>query len=170
MWNKKWLGSTEVIGGMGLLLLGHKMKALAMFGHGLSCLEQAWRDAHPDVASGWSARWEQAIAFYEATHQNETNRTLHRWGIPIILTGAVGLLLAHPFRKPWWLSAAAFAGGWTLNIIGHSLYEKNAPAFTEDPLSFVAGPVWDIQQTLGRFNAKTPPLIEERVTVEVDHG
>lgn len=168
--DKKWLGSAEVVGGMGLLLMGHKIKGLAMFGHGFSRLEKAWREAHPEVEPGLSARWAQAVAFYEATHQNETNRTLHRMGIPVILGGAVGLLATRPYRWPWLISAAAFAGGWALNIVGHSLYEKNAPAFTDDPLSFVAGPVWDIQQMLALAETQKSPLLEERVTVEVDHA
>ena len=30
-----------------------------------------------------------------------------------------------------------------LNFIGHGFFEKGAPAFSEDPLSFFAGPAWD---------------------------
>ncbi|HEY9842645.1 MAG TPA: Mpo1-like protein, partial [Candidatus Obscuribacterales bacterium] len=67
-------------------------------------------------------------------------------------------------KLPWVISAVAFAGGWALNILGHSKYEKKAPAFTEDPLSFVAGPVWDIQQIMQRAGGaeKTPAM--------ADHG
>ena len=52
----------------------------------------------------------------------------------------------NPFRPLWFISAGAFASGWVLNIIGHGMYEKNAPAFADDPLSFIAGPVWDFTQ------------------------
>ena len=30
------------------------------------------------------------------------------------------------------LSAGAYVGGWALNLVGHSKYEKNEPAFAED--------------------------------------
>jgi len=167
--DKKAMGAAEVIGGMGLLALGHKLKGLAMFGHGFAALEEAYREAHPELAPGLSARWEKAIEFYEATHQDETNRSLHRMGIPAIVGGAIGLLAAKPYRLPWFVSATAFAGGWALNIVGHSLYEKNAPAFTEDPLSFIAGPVWDLQQMMALGAAQNPRQLEERVTVEVEN-
>ena len=52
--------------------------------------------------------------------------------------GAVGI--------GWGVSLAAFAIGWLLNIVGHAAYEKRAPAFSEDCLSFLAGPVWDLQR------------------------
>jgi uncharacterized membrane protein YGL010W len=42
----------------------------------------------------------------------------------------------------------AFGVGWALNLVGHAAYEKRAPAFSEDGLSFLAGPVWDLQQFL----------------------
>jgi len=47
------------------------------------------------------------------------------------------------------LSASAFVGGWVLNFIGHGRYEKNQPAFADDPLSFIAGPAWDFMQLFG---------------------
>ena len=37
---------------------------------------------------------------------------------------------------------------WALNIIGHKAYEKKAPAFADDPLSFIAGPFWDAKNAL----------------------
>lgn len=148
--DNKQMGTSEVIGGMAMLLLGHKAKGLMMFGHGFYTLEQEYRKSHPHLEPGLKARWQEAVTFYEETHQNETNRTLHRLGIPVIIGGAMGLFAAKPYRLPWMVSAIAFAGGWALNILGHSKYEKKAPAFTEDPLSFVAGPVWDIKQMTNR--------------------
>lgn len=152
--DKKQIGTAEVIAGMGLVLCGHKVKGLALFGHGLQGLEQAYRRARPELAPGLKVRWQEAVSFYDDTHQNETNRTLHRWGIPVILGGALGLLAARPYRLPWVLAAVAFGGGWAVNILGHGKYERNKPAFTEDPLSFLAGPVWDLKQWLGHKASK----------------
>ena len=38
--------------------------------------------------------------------------------------------------------------------MGHAAFEKNAPAFKDDPLSFLAGPVWDLQQFIGKRKAQ----------------
>jgi hypothetical protein len=168
--DKKTAGTAEVLGGMGMLLLGHKLKGLAMFGHGFTTLEELYRENHPDLGPGLKARWDKAVEFYEETHQDDTNRTLHRLGIPVIVGGAIGLLVNKPHNLPWMVSAAAFAGGWALNFIGHGVYEKKAPAFTEDPLSFIAGPVWDIQQMVALAQSQQSGRIEERVTVEVENA
>lgn len=161
--DKKTSSTAEIVAGMGLLLLGHKLKGLGLFGHGIAGLEQEYRKSHPHLEPGMKARWGKAVEFYEATHQDETNRSLHRWGIPVILGGALGLIFAKPYKKPWIASATAFGFGWALNILGHSKYEKNKPAFTDDPLSFVAGPVWDLKQLTGKA-----PALTEQTSVVLD--
>ncbi len=133
-------------GGMLSLLGGAKLSGLAMFAKGAWGLEQTWRNNHPEFTGDLSQRWEKSVAFYNQTHQNPTNRTLHRIGIPMIVGGAAGLALFPRFRPLWTLSAASFSAGWALNLIGHGLYEKNSPAFADDPLAFLAGPMWDVAQ------------------------
>ena len=141
--------------GAGMLgvLAGQKITGLALFAKGLHGLEQEWRKAHPEFEGGVVARWDKAIEFYEATHENGVNRRLHIIGIPMIVGGAAGLLLFSPFRPFWFVSASSFTAGWVLNFIGHGAFEKKAPAFADDPLSFLAGPVWDFKQL---FGAKEP--------------
>jgi len=146
-------GVAATAGGMLLFLGGRKVGGLGLFATGLRGLEKVWREAHPDV-QGFGPRWSQAIRFYEKTHANPVNRALHMVGIPIIVGGTVGMIASPAYTPPWWASAGAFTFGWTLNFIGHGVFEKNAPAFADDPLSFVAGPIWDLQQlrgTLGTF-------------------
>lgn len=157
MVDKKALSTAEVVGGMAMLLLGHKVKGLALFGHGIYGLEKIYRENNPDLEPGFDARWNRAVEFYESTHQDETNRTLHRLGIPVIVSGAVGLFVNKPYQLPWLSSAATFAVGWAMNIVGHGVYEKNKPAFTEDPLAFVAGPVWDIKQMVAKSSPQESP-------------
>jgi hypothetical protein len=140
-------------GGLLALLCGRKVSALALFGKGLLGLEKAWRDAHPEFTGGLDERWRLALDFYEATHKDGMNRKLHVIGIPFIVAGTAGLLIFPAYRPLWGLSAAAFVGGWALNFVGHGFFEKNAPAFADDPLSFIAGPVWDFQQLFGRGDA-----------------
>lgn len=138
------------VGGMSALLAGCKLGGLAMFAKGVQGIERHWRSKHPGFSGGFKARWNEAVKFYEATHRHPVNRKLHIAGIPLILAGAGGLLVSPPLSPPWAASASSFAFGWALNIIGHSVFEKNRPAFADDPLSFIAGPVWDAQQLLGR--------------------
>jgi hypothetical protein len=147
--NKK-MSLALTAGGMAALLTGNKLGALAMFGMGAAGLEKHWRVENADVPKGFSARWDRAISFYNQTHQEPTNRNLHQVGIPMILGGAIGLVVFPAFRPMWLASAASFTTGWALNFIGHGLYEKNKPAFADDPLSFIAGPIWDLDQLRGK--------------------
>ena len=164
--DKRTRNVAMAVGGMGALVAGRKVVALGMFGKGLKGLEECWREAHPNFQGGWKERWEESVLFYESTHTNPVNRKLHVIGIPIILGGAAGLLLFNPYRPLWFAAAGAFAGGWALNIMGHAVFEKNAPAFADDPLSFVAGPVWDFRQ-VRRKGAAQPAATPEPPTVDV---
>jgi hypothetical protein len=137
-------------GGMLALLAGRKVTALGLFAKGFQGLEKVWRQEHPDFDGDLKARWERALEFYDQTHKDAANRKLHIVGIPFIVAGAVGLFVFPAYRPMWGASAASFVGGWVLNFIGHGRYEKNAPAFSDDPLSFVAGPVWDFQQLFNK--------------------
>ncbi|HYP97249.1 MAG TPA: DUF962 domain-containing protein [Polyangiaceae bacterium] len=145
------LGVALSAAGMGALCAGFKLSALSLFGAGVKLLEQDWRARHPEFTGDAAERWQASLAFYRETHQNGTNRTLHLIGIPLILGGAAGLFVSKPLsvRGPLWAgSLAAFATGWALNLVGHAAFEKRAPAFSDDGLSFIAGPVWDLQELL----------------------
>lgn len=138
------VASTAV--GMVGLLSGSKLGALGLIAGGLRDIEAEWRAAHPEFDGGVRERWQHAIDFYAATHRDPTNRALHMVGTPIIVGGVTGLLVWPRYSPPWMVSAGACGLGWGLNLVGHSVFERNAPAFTDDPLSFVAGPVWDLMQ------------------------
>ncbi len=127
-------------------MTGAKATPLAMFAVGARGLEREWRAAHPDATGSFGDRWQRAIEFYDATHQDPVNRVLHIVGIPMIVGGVVGMLAAPRYTPPWWVANGSWTAGWILNFIGHGLFEKGAPAFADDPLSFVAGPVWDFMQ------------------------
>lgn len=147
-------GLRWAVGGMASLLTGQKLPALSMFGRGLVLLERHWRHAHPDFEGGLEARVRAALEHYEATHQHPKNRVLHLVGIPMIVGGAVGLVIAPAFHPAWWGSAGLFVVGWQLNIAGHLFFEKNKPAFADDPLSFIVGPVWDARQLVARLRLR----------------
>ena len=146
------LGVALSVAGMGALCAGFKVSAVSLFSAGVRLLEKDWRQRHPEFVGNASERWQESLSFYRETHQNSTNRTLHLIGIPMIVGGALGLFASKPLSPVtgvlWAGSLAAFTTGWALNIVGHAAFEKHAPAFSEDGLSFIAGPVWDIQTML----------------------
>jgi hypothetical protein len=147
-------GTRWAVSGMGALFAGRKVAALGMFAKGLMALEEHWRQNHPDFDGGFAERWDEATKFYAATHTNKVNRWLHMAGIPLITAGAAGLLTLKPYRTAWSVAAGSFAVGWGLNIAGHMFFEKNQPAFKDDPLSFIAGPMWDLQQLFDKKKTK----------------
>ena len=144
MTDRKLRGQWCTALGMLSLLTGNKMTALGLIAQGARDLEAEWRVAHPDFQGGVAERWRLAIEFYEATHANKANRLLHVIGIPIIAGGTTGLIIFPRYSPPWVLSAGSFTFGWVLNFVGHGIFEKNKPAFADDPLSFLAGPAWDL--------------------------
>jgi hypothetical protein len=150
-----------VAGGMVLIMTGAKVAPSTMFALGLRGLEKRWRKEHPEFGGDLGERWRMAIDHYEATHEDGVNRALHTIGIPMIVLGAAGLLAAPRYSPPWWVANGSYATGWALNFIGHGFFEKGAPAFAEDPLSFIAGPAWDfvrIKDTLAKMIAGEAPL------------
>ena len=153
--DKKKRDVAFMAGGMLSLLGGRKIVGLGMFAKGAVGLEKNWRAEHPDFDGDFSQRWQRAIEFYESTHQDPVNRKLHTAGIPIIVGGTVGLLLFRPYRPAWFVAASAFTTGWVMSFIGYAI-EKKAPAFADDPLSFIAGPVRDLQQVFGGRKAGRP--------------
>lgn len=140
--------------GMAALMLGRKAAAVALFSKGVVGLEQRWRRNHPDFDGTWKQRWALSEAFYEKTHANETNRMLHIVGIPMIVGGTAGLLAFRSYSIPWAASAGLFGTGWALNFVGHGVFEKAAPALADDPLSFIAGPVWDTRQVARKLTGR----------------
>lgn len=150
------VGTGLAVLGMATLCTGLRGPALTLFGLGFRLLERDWRARHPEFRGGLRERWESARRFYRSTHENGVNRGLHIVGIPLIAAGAIGLLAGRAVATPrWFASFGSFAAGWGLNIAGHALFERRAPAFSDDPLSFVAGPVWDLDQLRQRFRSRS---------------
>lgn len=140
------------------LIAGQKVLATSLFARGVMRLERQWRDNHPEFDGTWAHRWQLAGRHYDRTHRDPANRVLHLVGVPLMLSGVVGLLASRPLRPLWWMSAGSFSLGWSMNLIGHALFEKNAPAFADDPLAFVAGPLWDARQLGILRHARRAPL------------
>lgn len=143
--------------GMGALVLGFGPLATIPFGLGVRGLEKQWREKHAFTGK-FEERWARSVKFYEGTHKNPVNRALHVAGTPFILLGTAGLAVSSPLNPLSWPiyapSAASFLGGWAMNLVGHAVFEKNQPAFADDPLGFVAGPMWELDLFRKRFAAR----------------
>lgn len=136
-----------VVAGGVALVAGAAALSLVPIGIGMRGMERAWRERH-GFQGTWGERWARSERFYEGTHQNRTNRGLHMVGMPFIVGGTLGLMVSSPLLPITWpvyaMSTASFVGGWALNLVGHAAFEKNGPAFADDPLSFLAGPAWEL--------------------------
>jgi len=82
---------------------------------------------------------------YEAKHQNPTNRAIHRIGVPLIVLSIPALFFSRP------LGFGMLGLGWLLQILGHRI-EGNKPAFMQNPIFLLVGPVW-VFRTIRRLLA-----------------
>ena len=150
-------------GGTAGLMAGGKATPVAMMLAGMKGLEDRWRAEHPEFRGGLKERFDLAIEFYDQTHRDPVNRALHTVGIPMIVGGFLGMLAAPRWTPPWWIANGSWTVGWALNFVGHGAYEKGAPAFADDPLSFVAGPVWDFIRLRDKIRGAVESADEEPV-------
>lgn len=61
-----------------------------------------------------------------------------------------GLLAAVGRLVPVWAALALFALGWTLQFVGHYVYEKKSPAFYRNVVHLLVGPLWILAKATGR--------------------
>lgn len=79
---------------------------------------------------------------YKSKHKHPMNRLTHSIGIPMIV---ISLPL---FFLNWRWALALFIVGWILQFIGHA-FEGNQPAFFQNPLYLLIGPLWFLKR-IGR--------------------
>jgi uncharacterized membrane protein YGL010W len=72
-----------------------------------------------------SASFEEKMAYYRSQHTTTGVRATHLVGIPAV-TMAMPLMVARPR-----LGVPLFLAGWTLQVIGHKVFEKNSPALSK---------------------------------------
>ena len=51
---------------------------------------------------------------------------------------------------PLWLNVALFVAGWILQFVGHSVYEKQSPAFFRNFVHLLIGPLWILKGMVRR--------------------
>lgn len=71
-----------------------------------------------------------------------------RLGVPFGLF-SLGLYFAGQAMTPA-LSVGLFVLGWVFQLVGHSVFEKNRPAFLDNLRQLLIGPLWVFAKALGR--------------------
>ncbi|MHB8717726.1 MAG: DUF962 domain-containing protein [Candidatus Dormibacteria bacterium] len=77
-----------------------------------------------------SAPFEDKMAYYRSQHTTRGIRATHLVGIPAV-AAALPLMVGRPR-----VGIPLFLGGWTLQVIGHKVFEKNNPALTKGFLTY----------------------------------
>lgn len=72
-----------------------------------------------------SAPFEEKMAYYRSQHTTQGVRATHLVGIPTV-AAALPLVAARPR-----LGVPMFLAGWTLQVLGHKVFEKNNPSLTK---------------------------------------
>jgi uncharacterized membrane protein YGL010W len=72
-----------------------------------------------------SASFEEKMAYYRSQHTTRGIRATHLVGIPAVAT-ALPLMAARPR-----VGVPLFLAGWSLQILGHKVFEKNNPALSK---------------------------------------
>lgn len=94
------------------------------------------------------------IALYQEGHTKLGTKLTHMVGIPMI----VAAFPTAPVSPP--LAGALFVGGWALQLVGHSVFEKNKPAFLADPYYLLVGPVWVAVEWLELLGVEVPEFLQ----------
>lgn len=69
-------------------------------------------------------------------------------GLALVVAAAVLMLIASAIVSNvntlavWLIAAVLFAGGWALQILGHSAYEHRRPALVDNPVHLLIGPMF----------------------------
>jgi uncharacterized membrane protein YGL010W len=98
------------------------------------------------------------MAQYKEGHTQLGTKLTHMVGIPMIVASFPTAIVSPP------LAAGLFVGGWALQIAGHSLFEKNKPAFLTDGYYLLVGPVWVAVEWLELFGLEVPDAFKPAVS------
>lgn len=67
----------------------------------------------------------------------------------VLMAAALIGLLALGAVTPWWIVVIAAILGWTVQLLGHVLFEKNKPAFTDNMVQTLVGPLFFLAELTG---------------------
>lgn len=71
-----------------------------------------------------------------------------------IMTVLFGLCLPLAAVTPWWVEVALAVAGWGIQLAGHSVWEKNRPAFLKNIGHALIGPLFFVAILTGDWPAR----------------
>ena len=89
------------------------------------------------------------ISNYRSKHQHPLNRLSHSIGIPLIVVSL------PVFFFNWRSALLMFVLGWILQFVGHAI-EGNQPAFFQNPLYLLVGPLWLLRRLASAIGFTKP--------------
>lgn len=87
---------------------------------------------------------------YHEKHRHPLNKLTHAVGIPLVV---VSLPL---FLFEWRWALGLFVAGWVLQFVGHAV-EGNSPAFFNNPVYLIVGPLWLARRALSSVGLLREP-------------
>ena len=93
---------------------------------------------------------EEWVDQYEQSHQHPLNRTLHTFGIPMIVISLFLFLFAPLFRGFWKVPLFLFIVGWISQFAGHAI-EGKPPEFFKDWRFLLVGTRWWLNRVRGNL-------------------
>lgn len=82
-----------------------------------------------------------------------------RIAVAVFLLGAA--LYAATAALPWAALGGLFAFGWVCQLVGHRVFERNAPAFTDNARHLLVGPRWLANRLVRALPDEPPPRARE---------
>ena len=64
------------------------------------------------------------------------------WRLGLVMVAVSIVFYVFAARLPLWLNVTLFVLGWIFQFIGHSVYEKQQPAFFRNFVHLLVGPLW----------------------------
>jgi uncharacterized membrane protein YGL010W len=111
-----------------------------------------------------SASFEEKMAYYRSQHTTAGIRATHLVGIPAVAT-ALPLMVARPR-----VGVPLFLAGWSLQVLGHKVFEKNSPALTKGFLTYQFCGLAFWCEEMAELIAGRSPLLGARSSVEDDES
>ena len=93
---------------------------------------------------------EEWVDQYEQSHQHPLNRTLHTFGIPMIVISLFLFLFAPLVRGFCKVPLSFFTAGWIFQFAGHAI-EGKPPEFFKDWRFLLVGTRWWLNKVRGNL-------------------
>ncbi|MGZ5477318.1 MAG: Mpo1 family 2-hydroxy fatty acid dioxygenase [Thermoanaerobaculia bacterium] len=82
------------------------------------------------------------------------------WRLGLAMLGVSIIFYVAGAALPFSVNLALFILGWIFQFVGHSLYEKNRPAFAKNLVHLLIGPLWILSGMVPRRKTPRAPVTD----------